>query len=142
MMIERATVLYYQNGIATVQCYAKSGCGGCAGETSCGTKALSALAGEKFAPQFDIKVNEILQAGDQIELGLAEKSLFFSLFWLYGLPLVVILVSSLLFSQWIDNELLVALLIVVTTVATFFTIKKILSRNLKSDIVPQFVRKV
>ncbi|QLB21349.1 transcriptional regulator [Vespertiliibacter pulmonis] len=142
MMIERATVLHYQNGVAIVQCYAKSGCGGCAGETSCGTKALSALAGEKFAPRFEVKVNEILRPGDQIELGLAEKSLFFSLFWLYGLPLMVILASSLLFSQWIHNELLVALLILVTTAITFFTIKKILSRNIKSDIVPQFVRKI
>lgn len=142
MVIERATVVHYQNGIATVQCYAKSGCGGCAGETNCGTKALSALAGEKFSPQFEIKVNEILQVGDQVELGLAEQSLLFSVFWLYGLPLIVILVSSLLFSQWIHNELLVALLVLVTTLMAFFTIKKILSRNMKSDIVPQFVRKV
>ena len=47
MMIEQATVLSYQNGKALVQCYAKSGCGGCAAQNHCGSKALSGLSGEK-----------------------------------------------------------------------------------------------
>lgn len=142
MMIEKATVVAYQNGIATVQCYAKSGCGSCASNSACGTKALSALAGEKSAPQFALKVSERLEVGDQIELGLTERSLLSGVFWLYGIPLLVVLISSLLFSHWIDNELWVALLMLISTVTAFFTIKKILSRKGESGFVPVFLRKI
>ena len=69
MMIEEATVVEYHNGVAVVQCQAKSGCGGCAANSACGTKALSALAGEKVAPRFSIRVNQRLEVGDKIQLG-------------------------------------------------------------------------
>ena len=58
MLVEIATVVHYENGIAQVQCSAKSACGSCAAQKGCGTKALSALAGEKTAPQFELTVNE------------------------------------------------------------------------------------
>lgn len=142
MMVEKATVLDYQNGVATVQCYAKAGCGSCAGGASCGTKSLSALAGEKKAPQFELKVNQPLEIGDEIELGLTEARLLLSVFWLYGIPLFVVLASSLFFSQWINNELVVALLMLFSTVTAYSFIKKILSRKLKNGITPVFLRKV
>lgn len=142
MMIEQATVITYHKGVATVQCQAKSGCGGCAGQASCGTKSLSALAGEKFAPQFELKVDQPLTAGDRIELGLAERSLLVSVFWLYLLPLLVVIASSLLFSQWIENELIVALLMLICTATTFWVIKKRLAQHIQSEFVPVFVRKI
>lgn len=142
MMIEQATVITYHKGVATVQCQAKSGCGGCAGQASCGTKSLSALAGEKFAPQFELKVDQPLTAGDRIELGLAERSLLVSVFWLYLLPLLVVIASSLLFSQWIENELIVALLMLICTATTFGVIKKRLAQHTQSEFVPVFVRKI
>lgn len=142
MMIEHATVLGYQNGVALVQCFAKSGCGGCAAQSACGTKALSALTGEKFAPQFELAVDEPLSAGDKIELGLTERSLLTSVFLLYGLPLLAVLISSLLFSHWIKNELLVAFAILGCTLATFFTVKKWLSKQAKNQFEPVFIRKL
>lgn len=108
MMIEQATVLSYQNGKALVQCYAKSGCGGCAAQNHCGSKALSGLSGEKTAPRFEIKVDQALKAGDQIQLGLAENTLLMSVFWVYCVPLMVLIGSTLLFSALFNNELLVA----------------------------------
>lgn len=142
MMIEQAEVIRYQNGIATVQCQAKSGCGSCSGQTGCGTKSLSALAGEKTAPQFELPVNQPLAVGDMIELGLAERSLLQGVLWLYGLPLLVLIASSLLLSHWIENELMVALLILLCTATTFFMIKKRLARTAQGDFEPIFVRKV
>lgn len=62
MMIEKAMVLSYENGKALVQCYAKSGCGGCAAQNHCGSKALSGLSGEKTAPRFEIQVDQALKA--------------------------------------------------------------------------------
>lgn len=141
MIIEQATVLQYHNGIAKVQCYAKTGCGSC-GASACGTKALSALAGEKLAPQFEITVSEPLQLGDKIELGLTEKNLLMSVFWLYVLPLLVVIGSSLLFSHWIENELIVALLMLISTATAFWAIKKILSQTAQGKVVPVFLRKI
>lgn len=108
MMIETATVIAYQNGVATVQCSAKQGCGGCAMQASCGTKALSALAGEKNAPRFELMVTEPLLVGELVQIGLAEQSLLKGVLWLYGIPLASLIVSTLLLSQWFDNELLLA----------------------------------
>ncbi len=142
MMIEQATVLRYHNGIATVQCYAKSGCGGCSAQDGCGVKSLSALAGEKRAPQFELAVDQPLNEGDRIEIGLAEKSVLYSVFWLYGVPLMTILTSALLLSHRIENELVVALGILVCTAVTFLLIKKKMGQKAQREFIPVFLRKV
>lgn len=142
MMIEQATVIRYQNGIATVQSHAKSGCGGCGSSGSCGTKALSALAGEKTAPRFELAIEQPLNAGDIIEIGLAEKSMLVGIFWLYVVPLCVLLGSALLFSSWIDNELIVALGMFGSTLATFYVIKQTINRRITGEFTPIFLRKL
>ncbi|WP_373778390.1 SoxR reducing system RseC family protein [Glaesserella sp.] len=142
MMIERATVLRYRNGWATVQCQAKAGCGGCSGQATCGTKSLSALAGEKVAPQFELAVEQPLSEGDIVEIGLAEKSVLISVFWLYCLPLMVVIASALILSQWIESELWVALGIVASTASAFMLIKRRMDRKEQTAFTPVFLRKV
>ncbi len=142
MMIEQASVVSYQNGIAIVQCQAKSGCGSCPSNQSCGTKALSALAGEKFAPQFELVVDIPLQIGDKIEIGLAEQSLLLSVFWLYVMPLIALILSALLLSQRIQNELWVALGIFIATALTFLLVKKTISKKSQTQFIPVFLRKI
>lgn len=141
MMIEQATVLDYHNGVAHIQCFAKSGCGGCAA-TGCGTKALSALAGEKHAPQFELAVPVELKTGDTIEIGIAENNLIQSVLWLYGLPLLALLGSTLFFSSWIVNELWLALCVAGCTISAFVMIKKIIKYRRIGALVPTFVRKL
>lgn len=142
MMIEQAKVLDYYNGIATVQCFAKSGCGGCAGNSHCGTKALSALAGEKIAPQMRLSVSQPLAAGDLIEIGLAEKSLLLSVFWLYLIPLCAVIGSALFLSLWIDHELWVAFGVLLSTLATFAIVKTVMQRKPMGQFTPIFLRKL
>ncbi|QBQ62976.1 transcriptional regulator [Actinobacillus indolicus] len=142
MMIEQATVIGYQNGVALVQCQAKAGCGSCVANQSCGTKALSALAGEKFAPQFELSVETPLQIGDKIEIGLAEQSLLLSVFWLYVIPLIALIISALVLSQWIQNELWVALGIFIATALTFLWVKKTVSKKSQAQFIPVFLRKI
>lgn len=141
MMIEQAIVLNYHNGFAQIQCFAKSGCGGCVAK-GCGTKALSGLAGEKSAPQFELSVEQPLQKGDLIEIGILEKSLLQSVLWLYALPLLVLIVATLLFSSWFENELLVATTVLSSVLATFFIIKTIIKRQKLAELKPVFVRKL
>lgn len=141
MMIETATVIAYHNGIATVQCQAKQGCGGCSAQASCGTKALSALAGEKTAPQFELAVNQPLAMGDQIELGLPEQTLLTGVFWLYGVPLIALLGSAVGFSLLTENELIIALGILFCTGGSFVAVRKLIERQL-ATLQPQFLRRV
>lgn len=142
MMIEQASVIDYQNGIATIQCFAKAGCGGCAAQTGCGTRALSGLAGEKRAPQLTLAVTQPLQAGDRIEIGITEQHLLFGMLWLYGLPLLVLLASALVVSQWLENELVILLAMIFTTSTTFLWVKKQIKKSHPEAFTPVFVRKL
>ena len=142
MMIEHATVIAYQQGVATVQCHAKSGCGGCSAKASCGVKSLSGLAGEKFAPQLEVAVSQPLKMGDTIEIGLQERSLLYSVMWLYCVPLMVIIFSTLLFSSIFQHELAVAGAVFGCTGFAFIAIKKIIAQQNQGEFIPVFVRKL
>lgn len=143
MMIERATVLEYQNGVAIVQCYAKSSCGGCAAQSACGTKALSALAGEKIAPRFSIAVDEPLKVGDSIQLGLSENTLLKSVFLIYGIPLLVLVMTAVGFSQFFANELIVLFIMLLSTGISFWAVRKLINKHSKrANFSPIFLGKV
>ncbi|WP_150538424.1 SoxR reducing system RseC family protein [Actinobacillus vicugnae] len=142
MMIETATVIDYRAGLATVQCNAKSACGGCAAKMSCGTKSLSALAGEKFAPQFELKVDEPLVVGEQIRIGLAEQVLLRSVFWIYVIPLCVLILSAVGFSQLFANELWVVLAMCISTGGAFIGIKRKMDTIQESEYTPVFLGRI
>lgn len=142
MMVEQAVVIGYQNGMAQVQCYAKSGCGGCSAKGGCGTKSLSVLAGEKHAPQFSLEVNQPLKVGDKIEIGLAEQRLLQGVMWLYAIPLAVMILATLLLSRWITNEAVLALGIFASTLSAFWGIKRWLARQQTAQFMPIFLRKI
>lgn len=142
MMVEQARVLDYIDGTVLVQCFVKSGCGGCAASGHCGTQALSALAGEKKAPQLRLSVPLVLEKGDVIEIGLKEKSLLLSAFWLYLVPLCAVIVSAFFLSSLFDNELLVALGIFLSLVGAFYTVKINLQRKPMGQFTPVFLRKL
>lgn len=142
MMIEIATVMKYENGIAQVQCMAKTACGGCAAKNHCGTKALSALAGEKTAPQFSLAVDEPLAVGDRIQLGLAETTLLTGVLWLYGLPLLTLVLSAIGFSALFANELWVAIGVLISTACAFGIVKKIMNKKQQQELTPLFLGKV
>lgn len=141
MMIEQARVLAYENGIARVQSYAKQGCGSCA-SSGCGTSALSGLSGEKKAPIFEIKVAQALNAGDQIEIGLSEKALLISIFLLYGVPLFVLVASSLLLSPLFDSELWLASTVLAVVLLTFKGLHHKIKTSPTANFKPIFIRKL
>ncbi|AHG77916.1 SoxR reducing system RseC family protein [Mannheimia varigena] len=143
MIIEEATVVEYRDGIAIVQCYAKNSCGGCAAQSACGTKALSALAGEKIAPRFQINVNEDLQVGDRIKLGLAENTLLKSVLLIYGIPLFVLVITAVGFSQFFANELIVFCIMLLFTGISFWAVRKLIEKHSKqANFSPIFLDKV
>ncbi|QTM00302.1 SoxR reducing system RseC family protein [Mannheimia sp. ZY171111] len=143
MMIEEASVVEYRNGIAIVQCNAKSACGACLARTACGSKALSALAGEKMAPRFSIRVDEPLKVGDKIQLGLAENTLLKSVFLIYGIPLLALIITAVGFSQFFANELIVLFAMLIFTAISFWGVKKLMDkRSQQIHFSPIFLGKV
>ena len=133
MLVEIATVVHYENGIAQVQCSAKSACGSCTAQQGCGTKALSALAGEKTEP---------LKPGDRIELGLSETTLLNGVMWIYGVPLLVLILSAIIFSTVFKNELVVASCMLISTACAFWGVKKRINHKQQVNLVPVFLGKV
>ncbi|MGV6988237.1 SoxR reducing system RseC family protein [Testudinibacter sp. P80/BLE/0925] len=143
MLVETARVLDYRNGIASVRCETKKGCSGCAAQAGCGAAALSELNGSKNEGSLlvELAVPERLQKGDLIEIGLQEKSMILSALLLYIVPLTALLLSTLIGSLYVENELLLALFIVAMTALAFVAIKKIGARLSRQALYqPIFLR--
>ncbi|MBS9783137.1 MAG: SoxR reducing system RseC family protein [Pasteurella sp.] len=129
MLIEQATVLECNNNKALIECYAKSGCSGCSSKNSCGTQSLSELTGNKNQILLEIEVNQELKQGDIIQIGLKETTFLTGVIWLYGLPLLVLILVAVGFSQIFTNELIVALCSLMMTLSSFRLIKQKFDRQ-------------
>ncbi len=142
MLVEQATVLEYRKGKALIECYTKSSCSGCSAKTSCGTQSLFELTGNKGHILLEVDINQELKLkqGDIIQIGLKETTLLTGVIWLYGIPLVVLVLIAVGFSQIFANELMVALCTFLVTLSSFWFIKKNLES--KSDYQVTFLGKI
>lgn len=143
MLIETAVVTEYRNGIAKVRCETKKGCSGCAAQASCGAAVLSELNGSSNQGEllFELKVDQPLKIGQMIEIGLQEKSMILSALLLYIVPLTALLISTLIGSLYLQNELLLAGFIFLMTAGAFVGIKKIAARLSRQQLYqPIFLR--
>ncbi|AKO45454.1 SoxR reducing system RseC family protein [[Haemophilus] ducreyi] len=141
MMVETATVVHYQNGKALVRCSVKTACGNCGAKADCGTQLLSSLVKERV-PHFELSVNMPLVAGDMVKIGLPEQTLLWSIFWIYVVPLMVLIGSAVGFTQLFANELVVVFMMFICTSMTFFSIKKIIDKKQLSQLNPIFLGRV
>ncbi|EIJ69035.1 SoxR reducing system RseC family protein [Pasteurella bettyae] len=141
MLTESAVVINYQAGQATVKCQAKSACGSCAAKTACGTSVLSELTGEMSEHILTVETITPLQVGQQVEIGLEERSLIFSALLVYVVPLITLLFSTFIAEQLFTQEWISALFIFILTALSFFAVsvysKKI---NKKSAFKPILLR--
>ena len=141
MMTEKGVVIAYQEGIATVKCQSQSACGSCSAKTACGTTALSELTGEPGEHIFMVTTITPLKAGQQVEIGLSERSLLLSALLLYVVPLLTILVTTLISSQLFDNELFSVILIFFVTALSFIAVRSYAKKlNKKSAYQPILLR--
>lgn len=145
MLIETALVLEYRDGIAKVRCETKKGCSGCAAQASCGAAALSELNGSQNNGSllFELPVDQPLEAGQLIEIGLQEKSMILSALLLYIVPLTALLLATLIGSLFLSHELLLALFVFLMTAAAFVAVKNISARLSRQTLYqPIFLRKL
>lgn len=127
MIVEIAKVISCNNGIAVVECKRKSSCGSC-GQNDCGTKSLSMLTGEQHPIILKIRVDCVLDIGSEIKIGILEKSLIQAVSLIYGIPLLVMLLVAMIGSLLVTNDLLLAIITIVSTVLSFAILKIFLKK--------------
>lgn len=123
MLIESAVVIDYQSGMATVKCQSKSACGSCAAKAACGSSVLSELTGEYNEHIFTVQTITPVAIGQRVEIGLPERSLLQSVWLVYVLPLLAILLSTFIGGQLFQHELLIAAFIFFCTAIVFLAIR-------------------
>ncbi|MEC5318930.1 SoxR-reducing system protein RseC [Brenneria populi subsp. brevivirga] len=103
MIKEWATVISWQDGVAVLHCEQRSGCGGCQSRSTCGTGLLNQL-GAPAEHQLRVPCAQPLQAGQRIELGIAEARLLQSAVMVYLVPLVGLFAGAALLQSLFANE--------------------------------------
>ncbi|MGB9095505.1 SoxR-reducing system protein RseC [Erwinia sp.] len=107
MMREWATVVSWNNGIATLHSEIKTSCSSCSARKGCGSHMLDKL-GPKNAHVMKVASVEPLEAGQRIELGIAEKSLLSSALLVYMTPLVGLFILAGVFQSLFHSDLAAA----------------------------------
>ncbi len=107
MMREWATVVAWQDGIATLHSEIKTSCSGCSARKGCGSAMLNKL-GPKDAHVMQIASEKPLQPGQRVELGIRESSLLSSALLVYMTPLAGLFLLSGLFQMLFHSDLAAA----------------------------------
>ncbi|MBU9809215.1 SoxR-reducing system protein RseC [Rahnella sp. C60] len=93
MMKEWATVVSWQDGIATLRCETQAGCSSCHSRSGCGARVLNEL-GPQTEHNLRVSVNEPLVPGQKVELGIQEGNLLRSALLVYMTPLVGVIAGG------------------------------------------------
>lgn len=104
MMREWATVVSWQQGVATLHTEAKTTCNSCSARRGCGSQMLNKL-GPKNAHVMQVASEKPLQPGQRIELGIQESSLLSSAFMVYITPLIGLFIGAGLFQHWFNTDM-------------------------------------
>ena len=112
MITENAIVVSVVNNETWIETQRKSVCGQCNANKGCGTSVLAKVVGNKLSRMKAIN-NINAQAGDEVIVGLNEKSLLKGAFMTYLLPLMFLIlfaVTGKVISTYLqiqNNELLI-----------------------------------
>ncbi|WP_159565172.1 SoxR-reducing system protein RseC [Budvicia diplopodorum] len=104
MLREWATVVDWQNGVATLRCEQRAGCSSCQSSSTCGTRVLNKL-GPQVVHDLHISVEQPLSVGQRVELGIPESGVLLSALLVYMLPLLGILLFSSLLYYFLGSDL-------------------------------------
>lgn len=131
MMKEWATVISWQDGIAKLRCETQAGCSSCHSRSGCGARVLNEL-GPQTEHNLQIHVEQKLEPGQKVELGITEASLLYSAFLVYMTPLLgVILGGGLL--QWLTQGDLYSVIGAIAGGGLGFLVARILASRLENQ---------
>ncbi|WP_337264199.1 MULTISPECIES: SoxR-reducing system protein RseC [unclassified Serratia (in: enterobacteria)] len=103
MMKEWATVVSWQQGVALLRCEPKAGCGSCTARSGCGARALNELVPES-EHHLQVQIEQPLEPGQRVEVGIAEGSLLRSAMLVYMTPLFGVMLGGGLLQWWQGSD--------------------------------------
>ncbi|MFI8416650.1 SoxR-reducing system protein RseC [Serratia sp. NPDC078593] len=132
MMKEWATVISWQQGVALLRCEPKAGCSSCSARTGCGARALNELVPET-EHQLQVHIQQPLEPGQRVEVGIAEGSLLRSAMLVYLTPLLGMILGGSLLQLWQGTDAAAALGALIGGVGAFLLARKLAQRIDEQD---------
>ena len=103
MITETGKVVAIDGEQAWVQTIRTSACQSCSARAACGQKALANVTGGR-ANQIRVLNSVDARVGDEVVLGIDEQSLLQASLWVYGLPLLLMVLGSIGGYQWLGGS--------------------------------------
>ncbi|MCW8092900.1 SoxR reducing system RseC family protein [Alteromonas sp. ASW11-130] len=102
MIVERATVICVQGDTVTVEAAIKTTCNACQVNQDCGTGVVSRALAPR-TQQLTFKTPVPTKIGDVVKVGVPEAGILSASAWLYLAPLIVFLISALVFNNMLPS---------------------------------------
>jgi sigma-E factor negative regulatory protein RseC len=148
-MIEEIGVICaieYHNSqqVVLVETQIKSTCGSCEAQSNCGTGAIAKVFASK-RETLRFRLNEMVEVGQKVSLGIPEENLLKASALVYCLPLFALVLSTLVGQSILPLIGLIAegWLILFSAFSTYFTfrfVRRFLSRSDQGDFHPRILR--
>ena len=130
--------------VVLVETQIKSTCGSCEAQSNCGTGAIAKVFASK-RETLRFRLNEMVEVGQKVSLGIPEENLLKASALVYCLPLFALVLSALVGQSILPLIGLIAegWLILFSAFSTYFTfrfVRRFLSRSDQGDFHPRILR--
>jgi sigma-E factor negative regulatory protein RseC len=130
--------------VVLVETQIKSTCGSCEAQSNCGTGAIAKVFASK-RETLSFRLNELVEVGQKVSLGIPEENLLKASALVYCLPLFALVFSALVGQAILPMVGLTAegWLILFTALCTYFTfryVRRFLSRSNQGDFHPRILK--
>jgi sigma-E factor negative regulatory protein RseC len=130
--------------VILVETQIKSTCGSCEAQSNCGTGAIAKVFSSK-REMLRFRLNEIVEVGQKVSLGIPEENLLKASALVYCLPLGALILSALIGQTILPLVGLIAegWLILFSAFSSYFTfrfVRRFLSRSDQGDFHPRILK--
>ena len=130
--------------VILVETQIKSTCGSCEAQSNCGTGAIAKVFATK-RETLRFRLNEIVEVGQKVSLGIPEENLLKASAMVYCLPLFALVLSALVGQSILPLVGLIAegWLILFSAFSSYFTfryVRRFLSRSDQGDFHPRILK--
>lgn len=127
-----------------VETLIKSTCGSCEAQPTCGTGAIAKVVARK-KETLRFQINDVVEVGQKVSLGIPEESLLKASAMVYCLPLLALVGSAVIGQNLLPMIELKAegWLILFSATCTYFTfrsVRRFLSRSDQGDLYPRILK--
>lgn len=127
MMKIWATVVWWQQGIASLRCESAAGCSHCGARSGCSSRSPNELLPRR-EHQLRISILQPLEPGQRVELGINEGRILRLAMLVYMSPLMGLMFGGAVVQWWFNNDIVTILGAVLGGAAAFWVARQYASR--------------